>query len=96
MSSFSLFTEDPVEFVRKIHSPMEDWLSPAVAASTLLQMLARYRQKDVMPTLLVHISSILNAYEVALPEHRDYRLKDGVLVTMANLTKVRVTFCIVY
>lgn len=84
----TLFSEDPVEFVRKVHSPMEDWLSPSVAASTLLQMLARYRQKDVMPTLLVHISSILGAYEAALPEHRDYRLKDGVLVTMANLTKV--------
>ncbi len=33
-----LFAEDPVEFVRKVHSPLEDWLSPLVAATNLLQV----------------------------------------------------------
>ena len=30
----------------QIHDPSEDWLDPRIAATNLLQMLARYRQKD--------------------------------------------------
>ena len=36
----------------QIHDPSEDWLDPRIAAVNLLQMLARYRQKDTLPKLL--------------------------------------------
>ncbi len=84
----SLFSEDPVEFVRKVHSPLEDWLSPQIAATNLLQMLARYRQKDTLPKMLPFINGILVEYNNTPPESRDYRKKDGALVTIATLAKV--------
>jgi hypothetical protein len=33
-----LFTEEPVDFVRKVHDPLGDWLSPLIAATNLLQV----------------------------------------------------------
>lgn len=52
-----LFNDDPQEFIRKVHNPVSDWLSPMVAATTLLQTLARYRQKDVLPVFLPFLQS---------------------------------------
>lgn len=91
MSNNRLFTEDPVEFVRKVHSPLEDWLSPQIAATNLLQMLARYRQKDTLPRMLPFVNGILVEYNNTAPENRDYRKKDGALVTIATLAKVTFT-----
>ena len=42
----------PSTIWNQIHDPSEDWLDPRVAAVSLLQMLARYRQKDTLPLLL--------------------------------------------
>eukprot|EP01038_Epipyxis_sp_PR26KG_P009275 gene9275-12495_t len=83
-----LFEEDPKDFVRKIHDPMEDWLDPTIAATNLLQMLARYRQKDVMPKLMPFIQGVLQEYSLSPIETRDYRKKDGILVTIAVLAKI--------
>lgn len=33
-----LFNDDPQEFIRKVHNPISDWLSPMVAATNLLQV----------------------------------------------------------
>ena len=33
-----LFIDDPVEFIRKVHDPMEDFMDPRVAATNLLQV----------------------------------------------------------
>eukprot|EP01039_Chlorochromonas_danica_P004922 gene4922-5403_t len=83
-----LFDEDPVEFVRKLHDPLGDWLSPSVAAINLLQMLARYRQKDTLPIFLPFLQSVLAEYDNAPPELKDYRKKDGCMVAMAALSKI--------
>jgi hypothetical protein len=32
LEDITLFSSDPVEFVRKIHDPSEDWLDPRIAA----------------------------------------------------------------
>ena len=42
----------------QIHDPSEDWLDPRIAATNLLQMLARYRQKDTLPKLLPFMEGI--------------------------------------
>ena len=90
-----LFTEDPVEFVRKIHDPMEDWLDPRMTAINLLQTLARYRAKDVLPMLLPYLESVLQTYaqttaaaSSASTDSRQYIAKDGVLVVFATISKV--------
>jgi len=89
-----LFTEDPVEFVRKIHDPMEDWLDPRISAINLLQTLARYRAKDVLPRLLPYLESVLQTYAETMAsapaslESKHYIAKDGVLVVFATISKV--------
>jgi hypothetical protein len=54
-------------------------------------MLARYRQKDTLPIVLPFIQGVLTEYFSASPESRDYRKKDGALVAIAVLAKVRNT-----
>lgn len=88
-----LFNDDPVEFVRKIHDPLGDWLSPLIAATNLLQMLARYRQKDTLPIFLPFVQGILLECSNATHENRNYRKKDGALVSIAVLAKVLYSYC---
>mmetsp|Transcript_23745 Transcript_23745/g.34001 ORF Transcript_23745/g.34001 Transcript_23745/m.34001 type:complete len:1123 (-) Transcript_23745:74-3442(-) len=83
-----LFNDDPVEFVRKVHNPLEDWLNPLIAATNLLQMMARYRQKDTLPRLMPYLHGLLSEYSSSPVEMRDYKKKDGVLVTIAVIAKI--------
>lgn len=83
------FENDPTEFIRRVYDPLNDWLSPTVAATNLLQMLARYRKSDTMPIILPFLQSILVEYLSAPPEQRNYLKKDGVLVALSALVKVR-------
>ncbi len=86
----SLFDEDPIEFVRKVNDPSEDWLTPRKAAITLLQSLARYRKKDVLPKLLAYFDQSLKEYNLAPHgNNKDYKKKDGILVAMATISKVK-------
>ena len=52
-------------------------------------MLARYRQKDTLPRLLPFLGGVLAEYSATAPEARDYAKKDGVLVAVATVAKVR-------
>mmetsp|Transcript_3899 Transcript_3899/g.4034 ORF Transcript_3899/g.4034 Transcript_3899/m.4034 type:complete len:868 (+) Transcript_3899:3-2606(+) len=88
LEDISLFSSDPVEFVRKIHDPSEDWLDPRIAAVNLLQMLARYRQKDTLPRLLPFIEGVLLEYNNTSVESRNYQKKDGILVAIATIFKI--------
>jgi hypothetical protein len=54
-AEIELFDEDPTEFVRKVHDPLEEWIDPRVAAINVLQMLARYRSADTLPRVMMHI-----------------------------------------
>jgi hypothetical protein len=84
-----LFEQDPTEFVRKCHDPIEDFFDPRNMAANLLQTLARYRQKDILPRFLPFIQQILAEYSAAAPDKRDYWKKEGVLVAMGTVVKVR-------
>lgn len=84
----ALFEDDPQEFIRKVHNPLEDWLDPRIAATNLLQMMARYRLKDTLPKLLPHIQTIFDEYAQASPETKDVRAKEGALVALASVSKV--------
>ena len=52
---FYFFTFHSFFVWNQIHDPSEDWLDPRIAAVNLLQMLARYRQKDTLPLLIPFI-----------------------------------------
>eukprot|EP01041_Mallomonas_annulata_P011336 gene11336-23725_t len=83
-----LFEEDPVEFVRKVHNPMEDWVDPRIAATNVLQTLARYRQKDTLPKLLPFCQAILIEFNKTPLPMRDHRKKDGVIVAIASIATI--------
>ncbi len=91
-----LFQEDPQEFVRKVHDPFEDMLDPRVAATTLLQMLARYRQKDILPIVMPFIQRCLVEYASSPPDRKNYLQKDAILVAIAALVKVIKFTCACY
>lgn len=87
-SDLELFEDDPQEFIRKVHNPLEDWLDPRVAAINLLQMMARYRLKDTLPKLLPYIQNVMDTYaQAALPD-KDTRAKEGALVAIASVSKI--------
>lgn len=83
-----MFNEDPVEFIRKINDSAEEWIDPRVAAINLLQMLARYRQKDTLPRLMPFMNSVLHEYETSPKSEATCIKKDGVLVAVATIQKI--------
>ena len=83
-----LFENDPQEFIRKVHNPLEDWLDPRIAAINLLQKLARYRLKDTLPKLLPYIQGVLDTYSEASPEDKNVCAKEGALVALAAVSKI--------
>lgn len=87
-SELRLFQDDPIEFVRKVHNPLEDWQDPRVAAINVLQTLARYRQKDTLPMLLNFCIATLTEYSNTAVVSRDHRKKDGVMVAVAAVAKI--------
>ena len=54
----SLFQEDAGEFVRKVHDPSEEWIDHRLAAINLIQMAARYREKDTLPRVMAYIQGM--------------------------------------
>ena len=83
-----IFNSDPSEFIRKLNDPLEEWVEPRTAAVSLLQALARYRQKDTLPILLPKLQSIMDTFNDTPIDQRDYRQMDGVLVAVATMAKI--------
>jgi len=85
-----LFVNDPVEFVRKVNNPQDEWLDPRVAATNLLEALVRHRTKDSLSKLLAWMNEKLAAYTAERNYSlRDYRTKDAIMVAMATIAPVR-------
>jgi hypothetical protein len=87
-SEIELFNEDPQEFIRKVHDPLEDYLDPRVTAIGLLQTLCRYRQKDSLPMILPFVHETLTTYNTSSDSEKNYYAKDGVMVTISSLTTI--------
>ena len=77
-----------MEFIRRINDSAEEWIDPRVAAINLLQMLARYRQKDTLPRLMPFLNSILHEYDSSPKSEATCIKKDGVLVAVATIQKI--------
>eukprot|EP00604_Paraphysomonas_vestita_P003473 CAMPEP_0174819910 /NCGR_PEP_ID=MMETSP1107-20130205/3375_1 /TAXON_ID=36770 /ORGANISM="Paraphysomonas vestita, Strain GFlagA" /LENGTH=731 /DNA_ID=CAMNT_0016034207 /DNA_START=582 /DNA_END=2777 /DNA_ORIENTATION=+ len=95
-ADINLFTEDPTEYIRKVHNVLEDWLDPRIAAINLLQMLSRYRLKDTLPLFLPHLQRVMDDYRAA-PEHlKNHSAKEACLVALAaiaNVLKEKKPYC---
>ena len=84
----ALFNDDPTEFVRKNNSPTEEWVDPRVAAINLLQMLARYRQKDTLPRFMPFVYSLLQDYDRDVKTEKSCICKDGVIVAVSTMLTI--------
>lgn len=89
-TELEMFDTDPVEFVRRVHAAMDDWIDVRLAATALLQNLGRYRLKDTLPRFLPFLQGLLNEHLQALSagQSPDFRRKDGCLVALAALSNV--------
>ena len=83
-----VFNDDASEFMRKVADPLEDWIDHRLAAINVLQMAARYREKDVLPKVMAHIQSLLAAYAKDPLNPACYRGKEAALVAMGALSGV--------
>lgn len=85
-----LFDSDPIEFVRQVHTTVEDWIDVRLAAVTLLQTLGRYRLKDTLPKFLPFIQGMLNEHMQAVTSGSpvDYRRKEGCLVALSSISNI--------
>jgi importin-7 len=95
-SDIELFNNDPVEFVRKVNNPTEDWLDPRVAATDLLESLVHLRTKDTMGRVLAWFTEKLAIYDQEPDMHKkNYKLKDAILVAMCTIARVRIHMFII-
>lgn len=83
-----IFNDDPSEFIRKVADPLEDWIDHRLAAINVLQMAARYREKDVLPKVMAYIQQLLVQYSSDPLNPSNYHGKEAALVAMAALSGV--------
>lgn len=84
-----LWTEDPIEYVRKAYDVLEDFYSPRAAACNVVFTLGKLRAKKTIMPFLGHLANILNAYASA-PDGSEKkeqlaRQKDGVLLAIGHV-----------
>jgi hypothetical protein len=84
-SDASLFESDPLDFVRKQHDPMEDFVDPKMSAMQLLDSVMKYRKKDNLDPFLGFVVEALNEYAAAPASSRNPQKKEGVLVVLSCL-----------
>ena len=87
-----LFSEDPIEFVRKAHDPMGEFLDPVSQARHVLQSLARHKPKHCLPLLQAQLVATAGQYRQLVnagqAQEEHHRAFDGVLVCVGAVCKV--------
>lgn len=88
----ALFNQDPVEYVRRIHSSSLDWLDHRHSASNLLERMAKLREKDVVPLVLKFVQMKLDEYQIATGEKKAqmHVEKDGLLQVIGYIANTLV------
>lgn len=77
-----LWEEDPHEFIRLKYDPMEDFVSPTVAARLLLSSIATKRHNSALPGIVRLIVDTLSTSDLS-PQH-----KDGILHLLGSVSGV--------
>ncbi|KAG0306184.1 hypothetical protein BGZ98_002842 [Dissophora globulifera] len=80
----TLWVDDPVEYVHAKIDVLEDFNSPATAATNFMAVMARYRQNAFMQVLSL-ANNVLQKYNESSAESRNPREKDGALVMIGAL-----------
>ncbi|XP_043239281.1 importin-7-like isoform X2 [Amphibalanus amphitrite] len=77
----SMWEDDPYEFIRVKYDPMEDSVSPAISAASLLNSVAKKR-KDMLRDTMMFVVQVLTSSETTP------RQKDGILHLVGSISKV--------
>jgi hypothetical protein len=86
------FYNNSSEFVRKVVDPSEDWIDLRTAAINIIQMAARYREKDAMPLIMSLMHDSLTRL-AGSPQNKEFAMSAcGAYVVMASLSTVRNLF----
>ena len=78
------FRDDPQEYVRRAHDPLEDFFEPRAAATALVGDLVRCKGKAVLEPLLQRLNLVLEAYQQH-PSLESARQKDGALCALGAI-----------
>ena len=79
-----LLVDDPIEFIRKVHSPSMEFIDVRTSTVSLLETLVKLREKDCLAPLLSFVQSRLEEYQAASGEARAalHGHKDASLMTI--------------
>ncbi|KAF9433333.1 hypothetical protein BGZ76_009597 [Entomortierella beljakovae] len=83
----ALWIDDPVEYVHSKIDSLEDFNSPATAATNFMTVMARYRQNAFMQVLALS-NNVLQKYNDAPVDAKIPREKDGALVMIGALSSL--------
>ncbi|KAF9114888.1 hypothetical protein BGX27_009533 [Mortierella sp. AM989] len=81
----TLWVDDPVEYVHAKIDALEDFTSPATAATNFMTSMARYRQNAFMQVLSL-ANNVLQKYNESPEGAKNPREKDGALVMIGSLS----------
>jgi len=81
------FHDDPSEYLNQKLNTYEEVASPDTAASSFLKTLTKSRRKQTFD-VLHFVNSIVNKYEAAPDEQKNYREKEGALRMIGTLSGV--------
>jgi hypothetical protein len=83
-----LFESDPTEYIKIILSSVDDCLDARIAAMEFLQTMAKLRHGDLFLKFLPFLQSLLAQYASAPVNCRDYRSKDGAMLSIVTIADI--------
>jgi hypothetical protein len=79
------WSDDPMEYVRSMLDPFEDFYSPATNAASLFIDVCKSRKKHAFPIVLQLISNIMGAQ---VTNEQDFKRRDGCFFLVGSLAKI--------
>ena len=79
-----LLEEDPVEFMRNVHSSSMEYIDVRTCTISLLECMVKYRENDCLPSLLAFVQCRLDEYAAATGPAKAalHGHKDAALITI--------------
>ena len=87
-SMMELWLDDPIEYVHQKLDIYENYLTPDLAANSLLLSLASKRRKATFMDILGFVNEVLSEYGATSEGERSYEKKDGALRMVGTLSSI--------
>ena len=82
-----LLEDDPIEFIRRVHSPSMEFIDVRTSTITLLESMVKFREKDCLSLMLSFVQSRLEEYAAATGQAKAalHGHKDASLMTIGAI-----------